>query len=78
LLPSFVRASRVKRPALPPNCTRSEDAALKAAALHLNLEETAMTKPGIAIDIPGFGKRVIHTIVSDYTRTLMSLQWCLP
>ena len=37
-----------------------------------------MTKPGIAIDIPGFGKRVIHTIVSDYTRTLMSLQWCLP
>jgi len=29
-----------------------------------------MRKPGIAIDIPGFGKRVIHTIVSDYTGTL--------
>jgi len=69
---------RAKRPALPPNCAQSEDAALKAAALHLNLEETAMRKPGIAIDIPGFGKRVIHTIVSDCTRALMCLQWCLP
>jgi soluble P-type ATPase len=29
-----------------------------------------MKKPGIAIDIPGFGKRVIHTIISDYTGTL--------
>jgi len=29
-----------------------------------------MTKPGIAIDIPGFGKRVIRTIISDYTGTL--------
>ncbi len=29
-----------------------------------------MKKPGIAIDIPGFGKRVIHVIVSDYTGTL--------
>jgi len=29
-----------------------------------------MKKPGITIDIPGFGKRVIHTIVSDYTGTL--------
>ena len=37
-----------------------------------------MKKPGIAIDIPGFGKRMIHTIVSDCTRALMSLQWCLP
>ena len=29
-----------------------------------------MRKPGIAIDIPGFGKRVIRTIISDYTGTL--------
>ena len=29
-----------------------------------------MKKPGIAIDIPGFGKRVIRTIISDYTGTL--------
>jgi len=29
-----------------------------------------MQKPGIAIDIPSFGKRVIRTIVSDYTGTL--------
>lgn len=29
-----------------------------------------MKKPGISIDIPGFGSRKIHTIVSDYTGTL--------
>jgi len=29
-----------------------------------------MKVPGIAIDIPGFGQRIIHTIVSDYTGTL--------
>jgi soluble P-type ATPase len=29
-----------------------------------------MKVPGIAIDIPGFGQRTIHTIVSDYTGTL--------
>lgn len=29
-----------------------------------------MQKPGIAIDIPGFGKRLIHTVISDYTGTL--------
>ncbi|HXX45866.1 MAG TPA: hypothetical protein VEJ38_14150 [Candidatus Acidoferrales bacterium] len=29
-----------------------------------------MQKPGIAIDIPGFGKRMIRTIISDYTGTL--------
>lgn len=29
-----------------------------------------MGKPGVAIDIPGFGRRVIHTIISDYTGTL--------
>lgn len=28
-----------------------------------------MNKPGIAIDIPGFGKRHIRTVVSDYTGT---------
>jgi soluble P-type ATPase len=33
-------------------------------------EEIAMKKPGILIDIPGFGHRAIHTIVSDYTGTL--------
>jgi len=27
-------------------------------------------KPGIAIDIPGFGPRLIRTIISDYTGTL--------
>ena len=27
-------------------------------------------KPGILIEIPGFGTREIHTIVSDYTGTL--------
>jgi len=30
----------------------------------------AMKKPGIAIDIPGFGKHLIRTIISDYTGTL--------
>jgi len=29
-----------------------------------------MGKPGITIDIPGFGKRVIRTVISDYTGTL--------
>lgn len=29
-----------------------------------------MKTPGIAVDIPGFGRRVIHTVVSDYTGTL--------
>jgi soluble P-type ATPase len=29
-----------------------------------------MKAPGIAIDIPGFGQRVIHAVVSDYTGTL--------
>jgi soluble P-type ATPase len=29
-----------------------------------------MNKPGIRIDIPGFGKRHIQTVVSDYTGTL--------
>ena len=29
-----------------------------------------MTKPGILIDVPGLGSRVIHTVVSDYTGTL--------
>lgn len=29
-----------------------------------------MGKPGIAIDIPGFGRRVIRTVISDYTGTL--------
>ena len=29
-----------------------------------------MKKPGILIDIPGFGRRAIHTIISDYTGTL--------
>ncbi|MGD0957511.1 MAG: ATPase P [Candidatus Acidiferrales bacterium] len=29
-----------------------------------------MKKPGILIDIPGFGRRVIHTVISDYTGTL--------
>jgi len=29
-----------------------------------------MKKRGIEIDIPGFGKRVIHAIISDYTGTL--------
>jgi soluble P-type ATPase len=28
-----------------------------------------MQKPGLAIDIPGLGKRIIHTVVSDYTGT---------
>src|SRR5215469_15407027 len=30
----------------------------------------SMRKPGIAIEIPGFGERVIHTVISDYTGTL--------
>ena len=29
-----------------------------------------MGKPGIAIDIQGFGRRVIRTVISDYTGTL--------
>jgi len=29
-----------------------------------------MKAPGIAIEIPGFGQRVIHAVVSDYTGTL--------
>jgi len=29
-----------------------------------------MGKPGIAIDIPGFGRREIRTVISDYTGTL--------
>ncbi len=29
-----------------------------------------MKKPGVLIEIPGFGTREIHTIVSDYTGTL--------
>ena len=29
-----------------------------------------MNKPGISIEIPGFGTRVIRTVVSDYTGTL--------
>jgi soluble P-type ATPase len=29
-----------------------------------------MQKPGILVNIPGFGSRAIHTIVSDYTGTL--------
>ncbi|MGA8870736.1 MAG: hypothetical protein WA434_10790 [Candidatus Acidiferrales bacterium] len=29
-----------------------------------------MGKPGIAIDIPGFGNRLIRTVISDYTGTL--------
>jgi soluble P-type ATPase len=29
-----------------------------------------MPKRGLAIDIPGFGKRVIYTVISDYTGTL--------
>lgn len=29
-----------------------------------------MSKPGITIEIPGFGHRVIRTVVSDYTGTL--------
>ena len=29
-----------------------------------------MEKPGIRIEIPGFGNRTIQTIVSDYTGTL--------
>lgn len=29
-----------------------------------------MKKPGIVIDIPGVGRRVIRTVVSDYTGTL--------
>ena len=33
-------------------------------------EEGGMAKPGIAIDIPGFGRRVIRTVISDYTGTL--------
>lgn len=28
-----------------------------------------MTKPGIAIDIPGFGRRDVKVVVSDYTGT---------
>jgi soluble P-type ATPase len=31
-----------------------------------------MMKPGILIEIPGFGTREIHTVVSDYTGTLSS------
>lgn len=31
-----------------------------------------MKKPGISIDIPGFGPRDVHTLVSDYTGTLSS------
>jgi soluble P-type ATPase len=34
------------------------------------LEKNGMEKPGIAIDIPGFGRRVIRTVISDYTGTL--------
>ena len=34
------------------------------------LEKNGMGKPGIAIDIPGFGRRVIRTIISDYSGTL--------
>jgi soluble P-type ATPase len=33
-------------------------------------ERSGMGKPGIAIDIPGFGRRVIRTAISDYTGTL--------
>jgi soluble P-type ATPase len=29
-----------------------------------------MKKPGIVIEIPGFGTREIHTVISDYTGTL--------
>ena len=29
-----------------------------------------MTKPGILLDIPGFGKRLIRAVISDYTGTL--------
>jgi soluble P-type ATPase len=31
-----------------------------------------MKKPGIVIEIPGFGTREIHTVISDYTGTLSS------
>ena len=33
-------------------------------------EEFGVGKPGIVIDIPEFGRRVIRTVVSDYTGTL--------
>jgi soluble P-type ATPase len=29
-----------------------------------------MEKPGVHINIPGFGDRAIHTVISDYTGTL--------
>jgi soluble P-type ATPase len=29
-----------------------------------------MSKPGIVIEIPGFGSRIIRVVVSDYTGTL--------
>jgi soluble P-type ATPase len=35
-----------------------------------SLEEKNVSKPGITIEIPGFGRRVIRTVVSDYTGTL--------
>jgi len=33
-------------------------------------QEKNVSNPGISIEIPGFGRRVIRTIVSDYTGTL--------
>ncbi|MGH9685614.1 MAG: HAD family hydrolase [Candidatus Acidiferrales bacterium] len=36
----------------------------------LRLEVNGMKKPGIVIEIPGFGTREIHTVISDYTGTL--------
>jgi soluble P-type ATPase len=42
----------------------------RALAVRDGLLWSAMQKPGIAIDIPGFGKRQIRTIISDYTGTL--------
>jgi len=35
----------------------------------MELSMTSVNKPGVVIDIPGFGRRLIRVVVSDYTGT---------
>jgi soluble P-type ATPase len=53
-----------------PNRVLEDDSESVSFRLRNIFERNGMGKPGIAIDIPGFGRRVIRTVVSDYTGTL--------
>jgi soluble P-type ATPase len=44
--------------------------ARRVARTEIQSENGSMSKLGIRIEIPGFGTREIHTLVSDYTGTL--------